>query len=78
MVELLSKLFSPAGALIAAIFIGIITALYTAIIKFLFERRLRRLEAEHAVELAKLQGELKAGTQVLIQNLQAESRLFTG
>ncbi len=73
MIELLSKLFTPGGALVAAILIGLITALYTAIIKFLFDRKLKSLEGEHAVELAKLQGQLTAGTQVLIQNLQAES-----
>lgn len=73
MVDLLSKLFTPRGALVAVIFIGLFTALYTAIIKFLFERKLTSLEDNHALELAKLQGQLAAGTQVLVQNLQAES-----
>jgi hypothetical protein len=73
MIDLISRLFSPRGALVALIFIGFFTALYTAIIKFLFQRRLDSLDAKHTLELAKLQGEISARTQVLIQNLQAES-----
>jgi hypothetical protein len=73
MVDLLLRLFSPRGALVALLFVGLFTALYTAIVKFLFQKRLDSLEARHKLELAKLQGEIAAGTQVLIQNLQAES-----
>jgi hypothetical protein len=73
MIDLILRLFSPRGALVALIFVAFFTALYTAIIKFLFQRRLDSLDAKHTVELAKLQGEISAGTQVLIQNLQIDS-----
>ena len=71
--ELLSRLLSPVGALVAVTFVGVFTVLYTAIIKFLFQKKLKSFESKHALEVAKLQGRLSAESQVLVQNLQAES-----
>jgi hypothetical protein len=72
-VELLSKLFTPKVTLFILLVLGIIGTLYTAIIKFLFDRRLKHFEGDHAVELAKVQGHLSAETQVLVQDLQTKS-----
>lgn len=72
-VELLSKLFTPKVTLVILLILGGITTLYTAIIKFIFDRRVKRFENEHAVELAKVQGRLSAETQVLVQDLQTKS-----
>ena len=73
MVELLSKLLTPGGALVAVIFIGIFTALYTAAIEFWFGKKLKSLESEHAIKLAEFQGRVDAKNQVLTEHLQAES-----
>jgi hypothetical protein len=87
MIELISKLFTPEIALLVLIIIGIFTAIYTAVIKFFFGRRLKRFEIElkslkdedleklrndNARELKTLETILSAQNQVLVQNLQAE------
>jgi len=73
-VDLLSKLFTPKVTLVILLILGVITTLYTAIIKFFFDRRLKSFENDHAVELAKIQGHLSAETQVLVQDLQTKSK----
>lgn len=70
LIDLLSSLFTPAGALAAVIVLGLVTALYTALFKFLFDKRLKALEASHAVELARLQGRLAGENQAMLQSLQ--------
>lgn len=72
-IELLSRLFTPTGTLIAAIAIGLFTALYTAVIKFFFDKRLKISESSHQRELIELREKLAGETQLLLQNLQAES-----
>jgi hypothetical protein len=72
-IELLSKLFTPRDALIVLIVIALFTALYTAAIKFFFERQLKGVDERHKRELANLQAQLSRDSQVLIQNLQSES-----
>jgi hypothetical protein len=74
MIELLSKLFSPEGVLVVIIILGIFTALYTAAIRFLFERRLKEVGQQHAVELAKLQGELSEKLQKLDAELSRKTQ----
>ncbi len=86
--NLLSALFSPKVALIGLLILGILGALYTAFLKYFFDRRLKESENQHAedlarrlksmenanaLELAKVQGQLSAANSVLIQNLQAEN-----
>ena len=72
-VELLLRLFTPSGAVVVALILGVFTALYTAIIKFLFEKKLKKFENNHALELARLQGRLAAENQVMVQNLQDQN-----
>jgi hypothetical protein len=73
-IELLSRLFSPQGVLVAVVILGIFTALYTAAIKFLFERRLKKVGQQHAVELARLQGELSEKLKKLEDELARETQ----
>jgi len=44
LIDLLLRLFTPAGTLVLVIVLGVFTALYTAIIKYLFDRKLKGLE----------------------------------
>jgi hypothetical protein len=71
-VDLLSKLFTPEATLITLLILGAVTTLYTAIIKFFFERRLKSLEHDHADRLAEVQARLSADTQRGLKELEAE------
>lgn len=73
LIELLKELFTPAGALAVLILMGVFTALYTAIIKYWFDRKLKSAENQHALEIAKLQGRITAHNQVLLQDLQSRN-----
>src|SRR5215813_10389929 len=70
LIDLLSSLFTPAGALVAVIVLGLFTTLCAALFKFLFDRRLKTLEASHGIELARLQGRLAGENQAMLQGLQ--------
>jgi hypothetical protein len=74
MIGLLSRLFSPQGVPIVVVILGIFTALYTAVIRFLFERRLKEVGQKHAVELAKLQGELSEKLKKLDAELSRKTQ----
>lgn len=65
------KLLSTRDALLAVVVYGIFTALYTAAIRFFFDRRLRASEQEHAEKLKRLEDDLSRNTQSELQNLQA-------
>lgn len=72
-IELLRELFTPAGALAALILVGLFTALYTAIIKYWFDKRLKSAENQHALEMAELQGRITGHNQVVLQDLQTRN-----
>lgn len=73
LVDLLLRLFTPVGALVVVIVLGVFTALYTAIIKYLFDRKLKGLESQQAIELAALQGRIAGTNQIALQDLQTKS-----
>jgi hypothetical protein len=73
MFDLLQRLFTPVGAFVVFAMLGVFTTLYTAIVKFLFDGKIKDVENAHAVELATIQSRLVADTQVRIENLKATS-----
>ena len=74
MIGLLAKLFSPQGVLVVVVILGIFTALYTAAIRFLFERRLKEVGQQHAIKLAELQGELSEKLKKLEAELSRKTQ----
>jgi hypothetical protein len=72
-IDLLLRMFTPLGALVVAITLGLLTTLYTVFLKFLFDRRLKDFESGHARELAELQGRLAGQNQVILQSMQDEN-----
>jgi hypothetical protein len=73
LVDLLLRLFTPAGALVMVVILGVFTTLYSAIIKFVFEKRLKKFENQHAIELARFQGQLATENQERVESLKAEN-----
>ena len=73
LIDLLLRLFTPVGTLVVVIVLGVFTAIYTAIIKYLFDRKLKVLESRQAIELAALQGRIAGTNQVVLQDLQTKS-----
>ena len=71
LVELLTRVFSPQGALAAVIILGIFTVLYTAVIKFFFGRRLTELQSKLNADLKMLEAELSRETQSKLQKSEA-------
>src|SRR5208282_3500660 len=72
-VDLLLRIFTPLGALVVAITVGLLTTLYTVFLKFLFDKRLKDFESGHAQDLAELQGRLAGQNQVILQSMQDEN-----
>jgi hypothetical protein len=85
--DLISQLFSPGPAFLMLIILGIFTAIYTAVIRFFFEWRLKRseidanrlkdedlerLRKDYTIKVKDLEAKLAAQNQALVQNLQAE------